>query len=301
MGASGGIFGLAGGLITSFGFKGLGLSKRARWKLVLLIFWTAWNLYPDAASPEIDNAAHAGGLITGLIAGALVASRFGAAHKQRRWVFAGFGAVLVLFAVSIHYYYDGYVVPVGNAIRAFDSERKGEALREVRVALQKKPDSRFANILAGRLYLEMGDYASTEDAARRALAADRDDDQATYLLGSAQLHTGRCAEAQALAFDRLQKTGIINASKSHYETVGLLAGKCNNVAAGDRYLSENKVDKAIEAYKKAIKSDPGNSQAQLGLARAYQAKACRRKLMTRLPKQPKCGSNELRAMNRFCT
>jgi membrane associated rhomboid family serine protease/Tfp pilus assembly protein PilF len=268
-GASAGIFGLAGGLISVYGLKGLTLTKGARWKLVLLILWTAWNVYPDASTQRINNAAHAGGLISGLIVGALLSSAFAGTTQRRRWVFSGMAAVLLLAAISVHHYRQGYVIPLGNAIRAIHEGRTDDGLRELHVALQKKPDSMLANLMAARVYLDRRDYPNAEAAARRALAVDHDDDLAIYLLGITELQTGRCKEAQELVLERIYG---INEIERYGKTTTLLTLKCNKVAEGDRYLRENQLDQAIDAYKKALQSEPGSYQAQIGLGNAFQAK-----------------------------
>src|SRR5580704_12390056 len=74
VGASGAIFGLAGALIASFylgEFSLSGISIRST--LSSLLFFAAFSLFFGGVVPGIDNACHIGGLVSGLILGALIA------------------------------------------------------------------------------------------------------------------------------------------------------------------------------------------------------------------------------------
>jgi rhomboid protease GluP len=74
VGASGAIFGLAGALIAAFKLGEFSLPRSAlAGTLRSLGAFVVYNLIFGFAIPGIDNAAHIGGLITGLIVGALIA------------------------------------------------------------------------------------------------------------------------------------------------------------------------------------------------------------------------------------
>src|ERR1700722_3367218 len=74
VGASGAIFGLAGALVASFYLGEFSLPKIAiQGTLRSLVFFIGFNVLFGSFFPGIDNACHAGGLISGLILGALIA------------------------------------------------------------------------------------------------------------------------------------------------------------------------------------------------------------------------------------
>jgi rhomboid protease GluP len=74
IGASGAIFGLAGALIASFKLGEFSVPRSAlSGTLRSLMIFVGFNLIFGATMPGIDNACHIGGLITGLIVGALIA------------------------------------------------------------------------------------------------------------------------------------------------------------------------------------------------------------------------------------
>jgi len=74
VGASGAIFGLAGALIAAFKLGEFSVPRSAlSGTLRSLGAFVVYNLIFGAVIPGIDNTAHVGGLITGLIVGALIA------------------------------------------------------------------------------------------------------------------------------------------------------------------------------------------------------------------------------------
>jgi rhomboid protease GluP len=73
VGASGAIFGVAGALVVMIG----AMAQRHRWASSLRLQLAAWaiaTLILGQVSPDIDNAAHIGGLIAGGLAGLLARS-----------------------------------------------------------------------------------------------------------------------------------------------------------------------------------------------------------------------------------
>ncbi len=99
-GASGAIFGLAGALIAVLYLGKLPISREAlRPTLKSLISFAAYNLFFGLV-PGIDNAAHLGGLATGLGLGAVLAKSFSEPLENRgRWRnYVVVGTALLLLA-----------------------------------------------------------------------------------------------------------------------------------------------------------------------------------------------------------
>ena len=116
-GASGAVYGLAGGLVAAFGMKVRRLSMRQWWKLALLAIWVAWTIHEGFSDAEINNAAHLGGLLAGLALGAILASGLIQTAKDRQWVFVGAALVFLVGCISIRYC-NRYVVHADAANRA---------------------------------------------------------------------------------------------------------------------------------------------------------------------------------------
>jgi len=99
-GASGAIFGLAGGLIAVLYLGKLPIAKDAlKPTLKSLIMFAAYNLFFGLA-PGIDNSAHLGGLAAGLGLGAVLARSYSEPPEARaRWRnYVAVGTTLLLLA-----------------------------------------------------------------------------------------------------------------------------------------------------------------------------------------------------------
>lgn len=84
-GASGAIFGLAGALITALYLGKLPYpGQMLRGLMRSLLSFAGYNLFFGAVVPGIDNSAHIGGLVMGLVIGALLAPQLTESPEQRR-------------------------------------------------------------------------------------------------------------------------------------------------------------------------------------------------------------------------
>jgi membrane associated rhomboid family serine protease len=98
VGASGAIFGLAGALIAAFKLGEFSVPRAAlSGTLRSLGGFVVYNLIFGAVIPGIDNAAHIGGLLTGLIVGALIAV---GAPRQEHGPRRGVIFLLVILALA---------------------------------------------------------------------------------------------------------------------------------------------------------------------------------------------------------
>jgi rhomboid protease GluP len=107
MGASGAIFGLAGALAASFYLGEFSIPRVAiQGTLRSLVVFIIFNVAFGTIFPGVDNAAHVGGLVSGVIAGAAIAKI--APHADvpaRRFLVLAFLAVAVTAAaVGVHHW-----------------------------------------------------------------------------------------------------------------------------------------------------------------------------------------------------
>ena len=101
VGASGAIFGIAGALIASFYLGEFSLPRAAvSGMLRSVVAFVGYNLFFGAVIGTIDNAAHVGGLLMGLLLGALIA-KVAPGHDDflRRIAVLLVGALLVVGGV----------------------------------------------------------------------------------------------------------------------------------------------------------------------------------------------------------
>jgi rhomboid protease GluP len=99
-GASGAIFGLAGALISALYLGHLPVHPQAlKSTLKSLLSFAGYNLFFGTVVPGIDNSAHIGGLVCGLILGSVLARHLTSPPDERAswktWVFALTGVCLL--------------------------------------------------------------------------------------------------------------------------------------------------------------------------------------------------------------
>jgi len=136
VGASGAIFGLAGALIAAIYLGKLPYPREAfRGTLRSLLAFAGYNLLFGAAISVVDNSAHIGGLVMGLLLGTVIGQYLHRPPDSRRsmeWLTFG-GAVLLLFVLF------GYVKQTRSRVvdqedsRAITSGRAGEAVAAARI------------------------------------------------------------------------------------------------------------------------------------------------------------------------
>src|ERR1700722_1383037 len=161
-GASGAIFGLAGALLSALYLGKLPLPKEGiRATMKSLLMFAAYNLF-FGLTQGIDNAAHLGGLASGLALGAFLSTHLtGPAEvRQRR---RNLAFVLSLFLLSVSLYYvrhqhkeftaiadpHDYVDQYGKALDAFRQKDYANAVSACQKLVQLNPTSAEAHFLLG--------------------------------------------------------------------------------------------------------------------------------------------------------
>ena len=173
VGASGAIFGVAGALAAMVYFKKLpvdrALLKRDIGSIGAVIFY---NLLIGAAVPIINNAAHVGGLVAGLLLGfALPATIFRAEREKTNTLGAMAVALVVALIVVIGYFGHAKLAWESEAYRgekAYFAGDKNGALEHVRRAAALHPQSFYANYFIGAVFLENGESAEAVPFLERA-------------------------------------------------------------------------------------------------------------------------------------
>ena len=155
-GASGAIFGMAGLMIAIFYLGKLPISKQAiKPTLKSLVSFCAYNLLFGLV-PGIDNSAHIGGLVTGLVLGAALAKTVTlpaeARLRSRGLIFAVVTAVLVVGTIFVKQQ-RADVLALGQGISASDAGNYEQALPALQKYAQANPNSAQAQFILGETYL----------------------------------------------------------------------------------------------------------------------------------------------------
>jgi rhomboid protease GluP len=134
VGASGAIFGIAGALIASFYLGEFTLPRAAlSGTLRSVVVFVGYNLFFGAVIARTDNAAHIGGLLMGLLLGALIA-KVAPAHDDflRRIAVLLVGALLVAGGVMWLQRARGYPLHGQNGVVLLDQESRTKRLAGLR-------------------------------------------------------------------------------------------------------------------------------------------------------------------------
>src|SRR5579863_2771851 len=291
VGASGAIFGLAGALIASFYLGEFSLPSIAiKGTLRSLLFFAGFNLVFGSMFAGIDNACHIGGLISGLILGALIARLAPESdHSARRGGVLLFVLVLLVgCAFGIQQWRGGSMRYRSAIAERTDSER---AIRDLQKKVQQNPGDASAHALLARKYFSTGQVDDGVGELKRVLELQPTDTIARVNLGAAYLKQGKSKEAQE------EFTKLVAQDPSDFNGhAGLgmaMADQQNHAGAIDEYKAALRLqpqarglyyqmgvsqaqlkqyDDAIASFTNEREQNGDDAKLETALAEAYQAK-----------------------------
>jgi rhomboid protease GluP len=292
VGASGAIFGLAGALIAAFKLGEFSVPRSAlTGTLRSLGAFVVYNLIFGAVIPGIDNSAHIGGLVTGLIVGALIALVAPQQDQAPRRV--GLFLVLTLAlaggAMEVAHYH-GLPLRLGRVTSSIDNHA-GRSIASLQRIVKQRPDFVPAHFALAQAYFNQAQFAPAETELKRVLELQPQNADARSLLGMVYLNQNRPQDAKD-AFTQLL-TQDPNHADAHYGLGLALAAQENHQGAieeyktaarlapqspglyynlGVSYAKLNQYDDAIAAFLKEQQQNGDNYDLETALAAAYQAK-----------------------------
>jgi membrane associated rhomboid family serine protease len=279
-GASGAIFGLAGAFVTFLLLKKLPIEKSLVQKnlksMGLFIFY---NLLWGAANSHIDNSAHLGGLVAGLVLGALVPA---AAHffapamnarltgvpidavrssdsRQRRLALIAVGCSLTL-VVGLYFVRrrNLVVAQYGKAISLASSRQLERAIEEMKRVTTREPDNVLAQALVGDWLLEQNNPAAAVPYLEQARQWEPDAEMIRHNLALAYLGAGQPRAAMQEISQTVGNGGQEEAWQASF-IMGLAAEQDGNYPL------------ALQNLKSASQAQPEFTEARDELARVTAA------------------------------
>jgi rhomboid protease GluP len=255
VGASGALFGLSGALISSFYLGEFSLSGISiKGTLSSLLFFCAFSLYIGSVSPRIDNACHVGGLVSGLIVGALIARVAPEQDRPLRRVGVLLFMVLIVgaSAVGIQRWRGSQMGLQQLADREKSIDRM---IDELQKRTQQNPQDASAHYALAHEYFVKRQFSDGETELKRVLELQPQNADARMELGAAYLSRDRFKEAEE-------------------EFTKLLAQNPNNLDAhvgmGMAFADEQNHAAAINEYKAALRIEPNvrGVNYRLGISQA---------------------------------
>jgi rhomboid protease GluP len=291
-GASGAIFGIVGALIASHflgEFSAPMVVVRARMRSVLV--FAGYSLIFGAASGRTDNAAHIGGLVTGLVFGALIARVSPEPNLLRRLSIILFVGLIIYGAGAGLYRSRSYLIHVQRGAELIEDNKMDRAIAELQTAIRQHPDYAPAHFALAHAYFDTKQYQFAEIELKRVLELAPAQDGARYELGMVYFNLHRIPEAKDIF------TNLVQADKSDgYAHLGLgmvLAAEQNHQAAVEEFtlavqlqpdldsvyyrmgLSEaaqKNYDAAIAAFHSQQQKEGDDVETETALAEIYRAK-----------------------------
>jgi len=243
VGASGAIFGIAGALIASLTLGEFPFPRRQiSMTLTVLVVFSVYSLYEGATSSGIDNAAHIGGLIAGLVLGTVIATLApGRDSALRR--FAAFAVVLAILGGGTAWwlYSRDYLRHMQRGVGYLGEGKTDQSIAELQTVVRRRPDFAPAHFVLARAYAAKGDLANAEVEYRRVIQLNPRSESAFNNLGFVLLEEKKLSEARQ-AFQQLLALNA-NYANAHF---GL----------GSVAFAEGNYQQAVEEYKQAAQQEP---------------------------------------------
>jgi membrane associated rhomboid family serine protease/Flp pilus assembly protein TadD len=291
VGASGALFGLTGALIASFYLGSFSLSGiNIKGTLSSLLFFAGFSLFLGKVVPGIDNACHVGGLVSGLILGALIALVAPEHDKPLPRVGVLLFVVVLLTGSAVGVYrWRASEVHFGSAM---DAQRSiDRMIAELQRRIQQNPQDASAHYSLAHAYFNKGQIPEGESELQRVLDLQPQNARARMDLGTVYLRQQQPKEAQA-EFTKLVAQDPNNAN-GHFGLGVALADQNNHEAALKEYQTALRLeprardvyykmgisqvqlkqyDDAITSYLKERDRSGEDAELEDALADAYQAK-----------------------------
>ena len=261
VGASGAIFGIAGALIASFYLGEFSLPRAAiGGTLRSLLIFAGINLSLGAGSTGIDNAAHVGGLLMGLLLGALIA-KVAPGHDGflRRMAVLLVGALLVIGGAMWLQHSRSYMLHGQSGVQLLGKQKTDEGIAELQKAVQLRPDFAPLHAALAHAYITKRDFESATAEMQRVIALNPRSEAGYYQLGMIYLEQKQPAKAQDI-FAQLLKIDP-NSADGNNRMADALADQHRNQEA----LAEYKRVAVLDSSYQGVNYNLGVMQARLKL------------------------------------
>lgn len=211
-GASGAVFGLVGTLAAFYWRQRETFGSIAQRRFVNVIMLVALNALVGLTTPGIDNLAHLGGLVAGLILGWQLCPRYEVTTRpdgttgvvdgnglRRQWWAVLLAVALFVWCafLFINAQADSADVYVFRGHQALEAGRAAQARDAFQAAVDRDPGSARAYFGLGNAYFELTNYASAAEAYRRTLELDEGYFKAYWNLALCYVRLNRTSEAIA--------------------------------------------------------------------------------------------------------
>ena len=260
VGASGAIFGIAGALIASFYLGEFSLPRAAiSGMLRSVVTFVGYNLVFGAIAASVDNAAHVGGLLMGLLLGALIAKVAPAPDDipRRVGVLLVGVALVVVGALGLQHSQE-YLLHGQSGVDLLGQGKTEQGIAELQKSVKLRPNFAPAHAALARAYVAKHDFENAAAEMEHVIELSPRSEDARFRLGLIYLELKQTAKAQDV-FAQLLKLNP-NSADGHNGLADTLASQHRNPEA----LEEYKRVAALDAAYQGVHYNMGVMQARLG-------------------------------------
>jgi membrane associated rhomboid family serine protease/Tfp pilus assembly protein PilF len=210
VGASGAIFGIAGALISSFYLGEFSMPRAAiSGMLRSVVSFVAYNLFFGAMIGGIDNSAHVGGLLMGLLLGALIAKVAPRPDDVLRRIAALMVGVLVVAGGAIWVQRsNAYLVHGQNGVGLLEQGKTAEGIAELQKSIRMRPNFAAAHAALAQAYFDKRDFENAVTELQHVIALNPDSPDAHANLARVLAIQGQNLEA----LEEYKRAAAIDAS-----------------------------------------------------------------------------------------
>jgi membrane associated rhomboid family serine protease/Tfp pilus assembly protein PilF len=263
-GASGAVFGVAGGLAAFWYFGKIALPRSIiKRDFTSILTFVGYNLVFGFAIGIVNNAAHIGGLLVGLALGALLHRPLPATAARSRLriglIYVGAALVLVLVAAFARKTHES-VISHNRGLKCLENKFNDCAIEAFNRAIASDPAFALAHHNLGVAYMRKKNYEQAINAFKKSLELNLEVGaraQAYHNLGLACYALSRDEEA----IDAFKQSLRLNSQdpKTHFYL-------------GLSYFYKERYDEAINAFRQSLELKPDMTDAHTWLGEAYEAK-----------------------------
>ncbi len=243
VGASGAIFGVAGVLITVLYYGKFNLLPESVKKLLgYVVRFALINLAYGFVAARVDNMAHLGGLVSGLLIGLFLAQTVALPTEERtaaqayRLLASAVCLVLLFGAVARA---KSYAVELGKGENAIDAKQYDLAIQHFQKYLAERPNDFSGHVRLGMAYHSSGRLDEAASEYRRATSLSNDPHKLAPLevaLASAYLEKARFPEARDLYKNALP---YVKANADMYQEYGKSLKETGDLAGAEAALRKS--------------------------------------------------------------
>lgn len=261
VGASGAIFGIAGALIASFYLGEFSLPRAAMSGMLRsVVAFVGYNLVFGEVIAHTDNAAHIGGLLMGLLLGALIAR---VAPQQddvlRRLAVLFVGVLIVAGGVMWLQRSHSYLLHGQTGVDLLNQGKTDDAVAELQKSISLQPNFVATHSALARAYIAKHDFNDAAAEMKRVIALNPRNEDAYYRLGLIYLAQKNLSQARD-TFSQLLKVEP-NSADGHNGLAETFADQHQDSEA----LQEYKQVAALDSSYQSVYYNMGVIQARLNL------------------------------------